>query len=86
MFSGRKSMEFSGDLSIGFSIDFVSKNRSDSRGFSQTAGKNILVSQPCQSVESSMRSRQNGLPQFSRNAKNPEKTPEVRAEKHAKNY
>ena len=67
-------MEFSCVLGVGFSIDFVSKNRSDFHGFSQTAWKNVLVSKPCQSVESSMMSRQNRFPQFSRNTKNPEKT------------
>jgi hypothetical protein len=85
MFFSRKSMEFSCVFGIGFSIDFVSKNRSDFGGFSQTAWKNVLVSKPCQSVESSMTSRRNGLPQFSTNSKNPEKTPEARAEKHPKN-
>ena len=85
MFFWRNSMEFSCVFGVGFSIDFVSKNRSDFHGFSQTAWKNVLVSKPCQSVGSSMTSCQNGLPHFSRNAKNLEKTPEARAEKHPKN-
>ena len=57
-------MEFSCVFGVRFSIDFVSENRSDFHGFSQTAWKNVLVSKPCQSVESSMTSRQNGLRSF----------------------
>ena len=68
-------MVFSSVFGIEFAIDFVSENCSEFHGFSQTAWKNVLVSKPCQSVESSMTSRQNGLPQFSRNAKNLKKTP-----------
>ena len=42
----KKSMEFSCVFGVGFAIDFVSKNRRDFRGFSQTAWKNVLVSKP----------------------------------------
>ena len=95
MVFSRNSMEFSCVFGVGFAIDLVSKNRDDFHGFSQTAWKNVRAPKPCQSVESSMTSRQNRLPQFSRNTKirkkrqKPEqksiqKMDSKKSEKHAK--